>query len=62
MTIKAKYYIDKLDGNSFNLVYNIPTGQLIPHIIQFKQLIAYLNLKIFLKEKLSNSNIKNESL
>ena len=55
-------YIDKLDGNCFNLVYNIPTGQLIPHIIQFKQLIAYFNFKIFLKEKLSNSNIKNESL
>ena len=55
-------YIDKLDENRFNLVYNIPTEQLKPHIIQFKQLIAYFNFKIFLKEKLSNSNIKNESL
>ena len=55
-------YIDKLDENRFNLVYNIPTEQLIPHIIQFKQLIAYLNFKIFLKEKLSNLNTKNESL
>ena len=55
-------YIDKLDENRFNLVYNIQTEQLKPHIIQFKQLIAYLNFKIFLKEKLSNLNTKNESL
>ena len=55
-------YIDKLDENRFNLVYNIPTEQLIPHIIQFKQLIAYLNFKIFLKEKLSNPNTKKGTL
>ena len=55
-------YINKLDENSLNLVYNIPIEQLKPHIIQFKQLIAYFNFKISLKEKLSNPKTKNESL
>ena len=45
-------YINSLDENGFNLIYNTPT----------KKLIAYLNFKILLKEKLSDSNTKNEPL
>ena len=55
-------YINSLDENGFNLIYNTPTKKVTSHIIQFKQLIAYFNFKILLKEKLSNSNTKNESL
>ena len=55
-------YINGLNVNQLNLVYNIPTEKLKPHIIQFKQLMAYFNFKILIKEKLSNSNTKNESL
>ena len=52
-------YINGLNVNQLNLVYNIPTEKLKPHIIQFKQLMAYFNFKILIKEKLSNSNTKN---
>ena len=55
-------YINGLNVNQLNLVYNVPTEKLKPHIIQFKQLMAYFNFKILIKEKLSNSNTKNESL
>ena len=52
-------YINGLNVNQLNLVYNVPTEKLKPHIIQFKQLMAYFNFKILIKEKLSNSNTKN---
>ena len=57
---KIQNYINSLKEDEYNLIYKKET--LKPHIIQFKQLITYLNFKILLKEKLSNPNTNNESL
>ena len=54
-------YIKQLSENEVNQLYNLANPQLIPHLIQFQQLIAYCNFKHQLKDKMTNSNFKIEN-
>ena len=53
---KIQQYIDSLDKNQYNQIYNLVDNQLKHHIIQFKQLIVYFNFKFYLKKLLTDKN------
>ena len=55
-------YINKLAENQVKQIYNLNNEGLKRHIIQFKQLIEYLNFKIKIKSLLFNKNNKGETL
>jgi len=57
-----QHYINKLDENQVKQIYNLNNEGLKRHIIQFKQLIEYLNFKIKIKSLLFNKNNKGETL
>ena len=54
-------YIKQLSENEVNQLYNLANTQLIPHQIQFQQLIAYCNFKHQLKDKMTNPEFKVEN-
>ena len=55
-------YIDSLDENQYNQIYNLVNDKLKSHIIQFKQLISYFNFKLYLRKLLSDKNTNNKQI
>ena len=56
---EIKEYVESLKENESSQIYNQKNSKLTNYIIQFRQLISYLNFKNELKEKLSNPGIIN---
>ena len=56
---EIKKYVESLKENETIQIYNQKTSKLTSYIIQFKQLISYLNFESELKEKLSNPDNEN---
>ena len=56
---EIKKYVESLKENETIQIYNQKTSKLTSYIIQFRQLISYLNFKSKLKEKLSNPDTEN---